>query len=92
MNPFTLIRDVYVASESGQQLAKPETWANRATVTAKVVVFITVVLAVVNQFTSFGENISAADIHTVAEGIVVVGMFAVDRLHTASNVSAGKVK
>lgn len=29
MNPFVLIKDIYQASEAGQEIAKPETWANR---------------------------------------------------------------
>lgn len=93
MNMFKLIKDVYYASESGKQLAKPSTWANRASVTATLVVFFNALVGIVGPTIGIDPSlISPEDLQQVAAGVSVVGVIVADRLHVASNADAGKVK
>lgn len=90
INPFTLIKDVYNASEAGQQLAKPEAWSKRASVVAALSTLIGAGLAILAQFTDIDLGLSDADIQQIASGIAVVGVAIADRLHVASNPNAGR--
>lgn len=90
INPFTLIKEVYDASEAGQQLATPEVWTKRASAIAALSTLIGAGLAILAQFTDIALGLTDADIQQIASGIAVVGVAIADRLHVASNPNAGR--
>ena len=89
-NPFSLIKNIYDASEAGQQLANAETWSKVASVTGVLSTLIGIGLALLAQFTSIDLGLTDEQVHTVAVGIATFGCAIADRLHVATNPNAGR--
>lgn len=92
MKIFLTIREIYNALEAGKQLANPTTWANRATATAALVAFIQISLLLSGEFLTDQVNLSEGEIQAIAAIVSFIGVFISDRLHTAANKDAGKIK
>jgi type III secretory pathway component EscS len=92
MNPFVIIKDVYDASEAGQQLANPTIWAKRATLTQQLTLLLAAVVGLANQFLGTEIQLSEEDLRYVVTGIAVVGGLVANQLHISSNPHAGRIK
>jgi hypothetical protein len=92
MNVFLLIKDIYQASEAGQEIAKPETWANRASAAANLTILLTVAFSLLKEFTNFDMGLNEDEIRQVVAGIAVFGVAISNRLHIAANPNAGTRK
>lgn len=92
INPFSLIKDIYQASEAGQQLADSKTWAKRANATQQLSILVVAGLGLANQFLSNDIQMSQEDLNYVVTGIAVVGGLIANQLHISSNPNAGRTK
>lgn len=92
MNIFTVISDVYSASQAGQEIANAKTWANRANTGAKLTILLTAGLSLFKQFSGIDIGLSDADLQQIGSAIAIVGVSVVSVMHTASNPNAGRNK
>lgn len=90
LNPFSLIKNLYDASQAGQQLADASTWSKVASATGALSTLIGVALALINQLTTIDFGLTDEQVHTIAVGIATLGCAIADRLHVASNPNAGR--
>jgi hypothetical protein len=72
----------------GNQVADPNTWANRATAISTLTMFISAAAAIADAF-GHPLGVASDDINGIALGIVAVGSFIADRIHVAANAEAG---
>jgi len=91
MTVFDVAEALSKAQEVGKELAAPTTWANRASLSAKVVVALNVVVLTLGAF-GVHITISTADIATIAQAFSVVAFLVIDYIHVAANPHAGKSK
>lgn len=93
VNPFTLIKDLYDASQAGQEMANAAAWADRAHAVAIVTTLLTALLGLLGQFhvVPDGINLTDEDVKAVALGVAAIGTPIANFLHKASNRNAGGV-
>ncbi len=92
MNIFTVISDVYNASQAGQSMADARTWANRANAGAKATILLTVGLSLLKQFSGFDLGLSDADLQQIGAAVAIVGVSICNVMHTVANPNAGRDK
>jgi len=90
INVFSVIKDVYDASEEGKQIANPKTWANRGSAAIAIVALIQTAILLANEFLKTPITINDIDVKTIGEGVAIVGVFVANKLHVAANPNAGK--
>ena len=89
MNLFALMDAVSKAQAAGQQLSNPLIWSNRAKLTATFVILLNVCVGMLNT-AGIDVGIPATDLATIAQAVSIVAVYVSNKLHIASNVSAGK--
>jgi len=91
-----VLRQIQSAQQAGKQLKDPSVWADRATLTTQLVILLNLFILMIGPIcrTVFHTPppIDLEEIPALAEILSVVGVFAANKLHTASNLDAGKAK
>jgi hypothetical protein len=75
------------ALQAGKELAKAETWANRANLVALLTVLITSCIGLAREF-GYDLHVTGVDIAQVALGFATVGQIVSSLIHTAANEKA----
>jgi hypothetical protein len=91
MSIINLLLQLSPALEKGQELAKAETWANRANATAAVLVVLQFLVIGLAQF-GIVLPLGPVELQTVANGASAIGLAVVSYIHTSANKNLGITK